>query len=190
MNQIADDECPTVLRSRLAALRNAVLAVAPPAYLEEALRARLFATAASAVDPAPMPAPRSAATSLPRHGPWTDRWANWIAWPVSVMAATGLVSWMVYTNPAVAPEPVIMDRAVASTEGGRTATPFLALASFDDIDPVMRGEVVRTTLPRSTLAEFGLPVSPMHAAEPIEADFLVSADGGVLAVRFVDAPRR
>ena len=54
----------------------------------------------------------------------------------------------------------------------------------------MRSEVVSATLPRATLAEFGLPVSPMRAAEPINAEFLVGPNGGVLAVRFVDGPNR
>lgn len=177
------DQCPPALRERLAALRIASSAIVPPATLEEALRARLTPTRFVAATPGALPGTtrRAGAAS------WATRWANWIAWPISVTAAAGLVSWMVYSNPAVAPGAVANEHAVTSIEDGRVATPFLALAPFADIDPVMRGDVVRTTVPRATLAEFGLPVSPMRAAEPIDADFLVGADGGVLAVRFVDA---
>ena len=177
------DECPPVLRDRLAALRVASTAIAPPARLEDALRARLASAphGVALANARPDPAWRAHASS------WTARWANWIAWPVSVTAAAGLLSWMVYSNPPIAPESMVGEGAANSVEDSRVATPFLALAPFGDIDPVMRGEVVRTTVPRATLAEFGLPVSPMRAAEPIDADFLVGSDGGILAVRFVDA---
>jgi hypothetical protein len=59
-----------------------------------------------------------------------------------------------------------------------------------DIPAGMKSEVVTATLPRATLAEFGLPVSPIRAAEPIDAQFLIGPNGGVLAVRFVDNSNR
>jgi hypothetical protein len=137
-----------------------------------------------------MAAPRAVAMRPPTL---LQRWAAWIAWPVSVTAATGLVSWMVYTNPAVAPEPAL-PAALTSYEtpanGALAATPFLALTSLDVISASGRNEVVSATLPRATLAEFGLPVSPMRAAEPIDAEFLVGPNGGVLAVRFVESAQR
>jgi hypothetical protein len=98
------------------------------------------------------------------------------------------MSWIVYSHPAVAPAPA--GRAPASdtyerVDSGVAATPFLALTSLDEI-PSGDSEVVAATLPRATLAEFGLPVSPMLAGEPIGAEFLVSPNGSVLAVRFVE----
>ena len=73
---------------------------------------------------------------------------------------------------------------------GTAMTPFLALTSLDNIPAGTRSEIVSATVPRSTLAEFGLPVSPMRAADPIDAEFLVGANGGVLAVRFVESAGR
>jgi hypothetical protein len=212
MNMIPDDTTPPELSARLLRLREAAAVLQPPPALESQLSARLFATAS---DASSTHAPReaadvvaasvSAAAKVPakperRTASRLERWAAWIAWPVSVTATAGLVSWMVYTNPAIAPDADIAAasaaraRAVAhgdAAAGRDAATPFLALGSLDDIPAGgLRGELVSATLPRATLAEFGLPVSPMRAAEPINAEFLVGANGGVLAVRFVDGAAR
>ena len=184
MNMIPDDTTPPELMAKLHRLRDAVAAMQPPPALEADLTARLFPSATGATSaPVTVPKPvRRPPTSL-------ERWAAWIAWPVAVTATAGLVSWTVYTNPAVSPQQEYLASIAARSAAERKpATPFLALASFDSIPSDLRGEVVSATLPRATLAEFGLPVSPMHAAEPINAEFLVGANGGVLAVRFVDSP--
>ena len=184
MNMIPEDDLPPALRARMARLSAAVATLQPPPALEAALRARLFAAGPQVARPAPAAVMRPAR----REPSLTERWAAWCAWPVSVAAAMGLCSWMVLTNPAVAPDRTDPEAAAGSggLPSGETATPFLALAAFDDFPAGMRSEVVATTLPRSTLAEFGLPVSPMRAAEPIDAEFLVGPNGSVLAVRFVD----
>ena len=46
--------------------------------------------------------------------------------------------------------------------------------------------VMPARMPRMALAQFGLPVNPARAAEPIDAELLVRPDGAVLAVRFVN----
>lgn len=186
MNMIPEDDLPPALRARMARLSAAVATLQPPPALEAALRARLFAAGPQVARPAPAAVMRPAR----REPSLTERWAAWCAWPVSVAAAMGLCSWMVLTNPAVAPDRADLQATagVGSTglPSGETATPFLALAAFDDFPAGMRSEVVAATLPRATLVEFGLPVSPMRAAEPIDAEFLVGPNGSVLAVRFVD----
>ena len=188
MNMNDDTTSPDV-NARLLRLREAARTLQPPAYVEARLHARLFPGSAAAPAGGATAAPGAAAKPpLPR----LQRWAAGFAGPVSVTAATGLVSWMVYTNPAVAPEPIVP--ALASYElpadSALAATPFLALTSLDAISANGRNEVVSAVLPRATLAEFGLPVSPLRAAEPIDAEFLVGPNGGVLAVRFVEsAPR-
>ena len=178
MNMIPHDDLPPALRARLASLKGGVSAIEPPPALEAALIARLFATAQAARRPGPAIAARPAPAPA-------ERWAPWIAWPVSMAAAIGLCSWLVLKHPAIAPEPADSRTASGATQSVEAATPFLALASLDDFPVGMRSEVVAAALPRATLAEFGLPVSPMRAAEPILAEFLVGPDGGVLAVRFV-----
>jgi hypothetical protein len=184
MNMIPEDTMPPDLAARLARLREATATIQPPAYVEAQLNARLFGASNGATV-----APSSATKPALRRPPtFAERWAAWIAWPVSVTAAAGLVSWMVYTNPAIAPEQIGPSSvpALESRESNGAAMPFLALTSLDEIKPGARNEVVSATVPRATLAEFGLPVSPLRAAEPIDAEFLVGANGGVLAVRFVD----
>jgi hypothetical protein len=52
--------------------------------------------------------------------------------------------------------------------------------------PVESGEVVRVKLPRSTLANYGLPVNMDRINEPINADVLVGNDGMARAIRFVN----
>ena len=188
MNMNDDTTSPDV-NARLLRLREATRSLQPPEDVEAQLHARLFPGAAAAPIAGATRAPRAVAQRPPTP---LQRWAAWIAWPVSVTAATGLVSWMVYTNPAVAPEPAMP--ALTSNEtpadDALAATPFLALTSLDAISASGRNEVVSATLPRATLAEFGLPVSPMRAAEPIDAEVLVGPNGGVLAVRFVESAQR
>ena len=191
MNMIPEDTMPSDLHARLTRLRETAAAIQPPAYVEAQLAARLFDSPASATAARAAKAPRAPARSSRLTSTRAERWGAWIAWPVSVTAVAGLVSWMVYTNPAVAPEQV--EPAAPSYEVAADAsagTPFLALTSLDNIPAGTRNEIVSATLPRSTLAEFGLPVSPMRAAEPIDAEFLVGDNGGVLAVRFVESPDR
>jgi len=191
MNMIPEDDLPPLLRERLAGVRQAGAALSPPPAIEAALRAQLFANAPAAARPAPAAPARTPLSSRAQPPSLFERCAAWLAWPVSVAAVTALCSWMVFNHPALAPESP--DAALLAAAGagdvapGQTATPFLALAALDDIPAGARGEIVTATLPRATLAEFGLPVSPMRAAEPINAEFLVGPNGGVYAVRFVDA---
>ena len=45
--------------------------------------------------------------------------------------------------------------------------------------------VVATEFPRALLADWGLPVSPDRADEPVRAELLYSANGEALAVRLI-----
>lgn len=185
MNRI-DDNCsptPPDLAARLLRLRESAARIEPPPELETALRARLFASARIAPGAEPR---RTAMMRTAARASFGARWSAWLAWPVTVTAATGLVSWIVYSHPGVAPEPVARAASYEQIDSGIAATPFLALTSLDEIPSAGETELVAATLPRATLAEFGLPVSPMLAAEPISAEFLVAPNGGVLAVRFVE----
>ena len=46
--------------------------------------------------------------------------------------------------------------------------------------------VVATQFPRALLADWGLPIAPDRAAEPVRAEMLYSADGEPLAVRLLN----
>ena len=82
--------------------------------------------------------------------------------------------------------PVRNDEAVASNHVTReVATDFMPLgyksaASFQD-----GGQVVRVELPRSALAQFGIPVNIERYNERVKADVLFGTDGLAHAIRFV-----
>jgi hypothetical protein len=64
------------------------------------------------------------------------------------------------------------------------ATPFIALASADDLAGAVEPLLVSSQVPRMTLADYGLPVDPARVDQPVDAEFLLSRTGVVLAVRF------
>ena len=64
--------------------------------------------------------------------------------------------------------------------------PFLALKPLERIALEPGTTVVTTEFPRALLADWGLPVSPDRAGEPVRAEMLYSADGEPLAVRLVN----
>ena len=63
--------------------------------------------------------------------------------------------------------------------------PFLALKPLERIALEPQATVVTTEFPRALLAQWGLPVSPERAGEPVRAEMLYSAEGEALAVRLL-----
>ena len=51
---------------------------------------------------------------------------------------------------------------------------------------VFETTVVASEFPRALLADWGLPVAPDRAGEPVRAETLYSADGEPLAVRLIN----
>lgn len=102
--------------------------------------------------------------------------------PPLALAATGaIVSWMVRA-PLPAPPLASLAPAAAEIDAG----PFLALKPLERIAREPGTTVVSTEFPRALLADWGLPVSPDRAAEPVRAEMLYSADGEPLAVRLIN----
>lgn len=62
---------------------------------------------------------------------------------------------------------------------------FYALPYADDVASVEGGAVIRVSVPRSTLAAWGLPIQGLEQAGAVPADLLVSADGTPQAIRLV-----
>jgi hypothetical protein len=60
---------------------------------------------------------------------------------------------------------------------------FIALDSFERIELEPAPRVVEATVPRTTLASLGVPVSPENAGDMVHAEMLVGADGHPLALR-------
>lgn len=112
---------------------------------------------------------RQPAVRRPAGTPWWQRWTLGI--PVAL--ATALAVLLIATPIA----PV----APAATAA---ATPFFALAGIDAIAAESAPMVVSSRMPRTALADYGLPVDPARVDEPVNAEFLMSRAGVVLAVRF------
>jgi hypothetical protein len=65
------------------------------------------------------------------------------------------------------------------------ATDFIPLRYGAGLDGMDGGHVVRVELPRTALAQFGLPVDVERSTEPVKADVLMGDDGLARAIRFV-----
>lgn len=148
----------TLLDLKLDELKRELGALSAPEALERALVARFGKTRPAA--------------SRPRL---------WWMPPLALAATIALMSWVV-RGPL--PEP----RAVASTAQTRESDPgpFLALKPLERIALEPGTTMVATEFPRALLADWGLPVSPDRAGEPVRAEMLYSADGEPLAVRLLD----
>ena len=107
----------------------------------------------------------------PRPGLW------WMP-PLALAAVLALVSWMIRAPLPPLPQPL---RAAQPVDPG----PFLALKPLERIVLEPGAAVVTTEFPRALLAEWGLPVSPENAGEPVRAEMLYSPDGEALAVRLI-----
>jgi hypothetical protein len=75
--------------------------------------------------------------------------------------------------------------AMAATGGDGIATDFIPLTYGSSLSGTDGGHVVRVELPRTALAQFGLPVNAERSGEPVTADVLLGEDGLARAIRFV-----
>jgi hypothetical protein len=101
----------------------------------------------------------------------------WWMPPLALAATLGVLSWMVRAPHAPMP-------AIAAAESA-DAGPFLALRPLERIALEPGTTVVATEFPRALLADWGLPVSPDRADEPVRAELLYSPNGEALAVRLI-----
>jgi hypothetical protein len=105
---------------------------------------------------------------------WKPRW---MLAPAAIAAAVGVV-FIAYRS---ALDPV-RDELPAAT--ARPATQFMPVVPMAELEQSPTALIVPARLPRMSLAELGLPVSPERAADAIDAELLVRPDGTLLAVRF------
>ena len=150
---------PDTLDLELAALRREIATLGPPAALANALAARF----------------RREHRQAGRPRLW------WIP-PLALVATVAIVSWMVR-----APLLPVQVAAVAAPQiEAADPGPFLALKPLERIALEPGTTVVETEFPRALLADWGLPVSPDRANEPVRAEMLYGADGEALAVRLIN----
>jgi len=102
----------------------------------------------------------------------------WWMPPLALAATVAMVSWTIRAPlpQALAPQPL-----AAPVDPG----PFLALRPLERIALEPAASVVATEFPRALLADWGLPVAPDRADEPVRAELLYSAEGEALAVRII-----
>jgi hypothetical protein len=114
-----------------------------------------------------------------------DRPRLWWMPPLAMVATVAVVGWMV-RNPALQPAAPPAPGPMAGEAAVDDAGPFLALKSLERIALEPQATVVTTEFPRALLAQWGLPVAPERAAEPVRAEMLYSAEGEPLALRLLN----
>ncbi len=62
---------------------------------------------------------------------------------------------------------------------------FIPVGTWQALEPMERGSIIRVRLPKSSLPGFGIPVSADRWNESIPADVVLGEDGSMRAVRFV-----
>ena len=154
------------LDSTLRALRREVARLEPPPAVGRAVAAAIARAERSAVAPARVS--------------WRAVRDHWLAGSMAAAAALVFFVWTLRVPPA---EPQ-SERSTASVPSA--ATDFIPVVPVGEIASTRAAYVVSALMPRTMLADFGLPVSPARAAEPVASELLVRGDGTVLAVRFLE----
>jgi hypothetical protein len=156
----------------LAAARDQLARREPPPWSEGELRARIDERLALQAVAGSRPAMR------PR------------AQPRAASAKRRLLGWLGARAMAAGAFALLLVAGTLLRAGGGSAAlppaPFIALTSIDAIAAEPGKVVVPARVPRAQLADYGLPVDPARADVPAQAEFLLSARGVVLAVRFVE----
>jgi hypothetical protein len=149
----------TLLDLKLDALRSELATIEAPASLEGALAARFRNT--------------RPASARPRF---------WWMPPLALAATIALVSWIIRGPVPEGDDIVVLASPAVQSDAG----PFLALRPLDRIAREANTTVRTSEFPRALLADWGLPVAPDRAGEPVRAETLYSASGEPLAVRILD----
>lgn len=83
------------------------------------------------------------------------------------------------------PKNRINESGMTQPAASEIATDFMPVSYGDNLNEIDNGRIVRIEMPRSALAQFGLPVNMDRANERIKADVLIGDDGMARAIRFV-----
>jgi hypothetical protein len=157
--QALDPVQEAMLDRRLAEVNRELAAHKPPSALEGALAAQFRRV------------------HRPAHRP-----ILWWMPPLALAATLAIVSWMVRVPAPTEPH----GASAANPAQQRDESPFLALKPLDRIAAEASTTVVASEFPRALLADWGLPVSPDRAGEPVRAEMLYASDGEPLAVRLLN----
>lgn len=157
-----DPSRAALLDAQLAELKREMRSVSAPSALEGALAAQF----------------RRA------HGKTSRPYLWWMP-PLALAATVAIVSWMI-RGPLPPMTPAVHAQAETQAINPSDDAPFLALRPLERIALEPGTTVVATEFPRALLADWGLPVSPDRAGEPVRAEMLYSADGEALAIRLIN----
>jgi hypothetical protein len=113
---------------------------------------------------------RQAAARPPR------RW--WQVWGLAAAVATIVLAVLVMQPSPAVPEPP----EYASQE---IASDYLPIGYATPLAPDEFAQVIRVSVPRSDMVQFGLPVRLDQGPERVTADVVVGEDGIARAIRFV-----
>ena len=110
----------------------------------------------------------------------------WWMPPLALAATVALVSWTMSVSTLVPAPALKAEPSIAAADTDFDPGPFLALKPLERIALEPGATVVATEFPRALLADWGLPVSPERAGEPVRAEMLYSSRGEPLAVRLLN----
>lgn len=111
--------------------------------------------------------------------------ALWWMPPLALAATVAVIGWMIRA-PHAPMQAAALHAPSANPSADAESQPFLALKPLERIALEPGTTVVTSEFPRALLADWGLPVAPDRAGEPVRAEMLYSADGEALAVRLVN----
>jgi hypothetical protein len=154
---MTDDNLCEEIPAGLAELRRAMRSKQPPPRVEEFLLGEFRK--------------RQSAKKAARRG-----------WRVSALLAAAAT--IVVAVLAFRPLPTAPDVVVAS--GQPMVTDYMPLSFSQPLYPDEFAQVVRISLPRSEMIQFGLPVYPDLESDRVMADVVLGEDGVARAIRFVE----
>lgn len=160
-DRVLDPGQETLLDLKLDSLRAELAGVQAPASIEARLAARFRKTR-----------------------PVSQRPRLWWMPPLALAATIAMASWIL-RGPVPEGDALVTVAAPHSLDGAGD-TPFVALRPLDRIAQEEGARIVTTEFPRALLADWGLPVAPDRAGEPVRAQMLYSARGEPLAVRLLN----
>ena len=161
--------------------------VAPPEGLEATLLARfgelrangaLAVASAASVTPAPVSTRRGWRGLIGRVGDWRD--GRGLRPHPALAGAFSLCLVLAFAAPWWLP-------LLGSTT--EQTTPFMLVAepAGGRLDVA---QMVRVSVSREAMLDFGIPVPPQKLQEPVGAEMLLGQRGELLAVRFIEKPER
>lgn len=160
-DSVLDPGQETLLDLKLDALRAELAGMQAPAALEASL-----------------------AAGFRKTRPVSQRPRLWWMPPLALAATIAMATWIL-RGPVPEGDGVVTVAAPVSLDGGADM-PFVALRPLDRIAKEDGARIVTTEFPRALLADWGLPVAPDRAGEPVRAQMLYSARGEPLAVRLLN----